>query len=162
MKGFRIKRAAHMLHDFQQDVKNNHWDETSVRCWACGEKIQTFYHKERLYSVRCPHCLIERSSGDNRPAMLVKAGNPEKAAAVYIERDKLAFETKNNSNEAVLADILRYATERYESGIADFIACQGYIPAGHCENPHEYGSFEYTEFCRACKLEWLEREFEPE
>ncbi len=47
--------------------------ETGVRCWRCGNPLETYYCEEGTYAVRC--C---RSACDG--VFLVKAGSPELAA----------------------------------------------------------------------------------
>lgn len=61
-------KAAHRLYD------------THLQCWpspaycrSCGHGLETAYHEERLYSVRCRNCEM---------VTLVKARNPENAALI--------------------------------------------------------------------------------
>lgn len=151
-----IDQCAHRLYDLQQNRnKDIRWDKTAVTCWACGEKLETYSHEERLYSVRCSHCKIETAADDNVPVMLIKAGNPDKAAEIYNNRDKLAFRTKNNRRASVLANALRFSDDLYESGVCDYISCQGY---GEVDCGYD-GSNDHTP-CMECKAEWLEGEWD--
>lgn len=61
-------KAAHRLYDLRL-VRC----PMPAYCRSCGHGLETAYHEERLYSVRCRDCGI---------VTLVKAKNPEEAALI--------------------------------------------------------------------------------
>ena len=61
-----IDKAAHRLYDASLLRR-----PAPAYCRDCGHRLETAYHEERLYSVRCCNCGI---------VTLVKARTPEDAA----------------------------------------------------------------------------------
>lgn len=57
-----VDLAAHAL--FNSSVTRRNYGR---KCAFCGHPLQTAYHENRLYSVKCPDCDI---------VVLVAAGNP--------------------------------------------------------------------------------------
>lgn len=149
-----LDQCAHRMYDFANDRKpytRDAWHRTSIMCWACGNPLETTYFEERLYAVRCSHCTIKTGQDDNIPMMLVKAGNPDKAADIYNQRDKLRYRSLNNTNYAVLANAQRYIEDFSESGIEMYIDCPS---ASDCT----YDGIDDSP-CVECKLRWLEEEW---
>lgn len=72
-----LDQCAHRLFDFVSD-RRVEWDKTKIRCCACGELLETAYHEEGLYSVRCGKCKTDCTT-----ATLIKAKSRNDAAEIY-------------------------------------------------------------------------------